>query len=63
MIEALKSDKEALARESADLLYRLLVVWVATGLTPDEVWQELARRQHQSAWQKKPAVRNFLSRR
>lgn len=48
VIEALKSDKEALARESADLLYHLLVVWVAAGLTPEEVWQELARRQHQS---------------
>ena len=48
VIEALKSDKEALSRESADLLYHLLVVWVAAGLTPEEVWQELARRQHQS---------------
>ena len=48
VIEALKSDKEALARESADLLYHLLVVWVAAGLSPDEVWRELARRQHQS---------------
>lgn len=48
VIEALKSDKEALVHESADLLYHLLVVWVAAGLTPDEVWKELARRQHQS---------------
>ncbi len=33
------------ARESADLLYHLLVLWAATGVKPAEVWAELARRE------------------
>jgi len=55
VIEALKSDAEALCRESADLLYHLMVVWVAAGLTPEQVWQELAARQHQSGLAEKAA--------
>lgn len=31
--------------ESADLLYHLMVVWAECGVTPDQVWAELARRQ------------------
>jgi phosphoribosyl-ATP pyrophosphohydrolase len=34
-----------IAAESADLLYHLLVLWADAGLTPDQVWAELARRQ------------------
>jgi phosphoribosyl-ATP pyrophosphohydrolase len=55
VIEALKNDKEALVRESADLLYHLMVVWVAAGLKPAEVWQELAARQHCSGLAEKAA--------
>lgn len=44
IIEALKGDKSALVKESADLLYHLLVVWQAGGISADEVWQELANR-------------------
>ena len=55
VIEALKSDPEALCHESADLLYHLMVVWVAAGLTPEQVWQELAARQHQSGLAEKAA--------
>ena len=55
VIEALKSDSNALCRESADLLYHLMVVWVAAGLTPEQVWQELAARQHQSGLVEKAA--------
>jgi phosphoribosyl-ATP pyrophosphohydrolase len=55
VIEALKNDKEALVRESADLLYHLMVVWVAAGLKPAEVWQELAARQHRSGLAEKAA--------
>ena len=35
----------ALVGESADLLYHLLVLWAATGLTPADVAAELARRE------------------
>ena len=45
MIEAMRSDKEALARESADILYHLLVVWQASGVQAEQVWQILADRQ------------------
>ena len=55
VIEALKLDTDALCRESADLLYHLMVVWVAAGLNPEQVWQELAARQHQSGLEEKAA--------
>lgn len=45
MIEVMRGDKQALAKESADILYHLLVVWQAAGITPDEVWQILKERQ------------------
>jgi phosphoribosyl-ATP pyrophosphohydrolase len=36
---------EAVVGESADLLYHLLVLWAATGVAPEQVWQELERRE------------------
>ena len=44
IIEVMKGDNEALAKESADLLYHLLVVWQAAGLDAEAVWQELGQR-------------------
>ncbi len=31
--------------ESADVLYHLIVLWVSAGVTPDQVWAELKRRE------------------
>jgi len=31
--------------ESADLIYRLLVLWADCGIEPDEVWKKLAARE------------------
>ncbi|MCW5748123.1 MAG: phosphoribosyl-ATP diphosphatase [Alphaproteobacteria bacterium] len=45
VIEAIKGDADKLVLESADLLYHLLAVWATLGVTPDEVWAELARRE------------------
>ena len=45
LIEVMRGDKQALAKESADILYHLLVVWQAAGITADEVWQILEERQ------------------
>ena len=45
LIEALHGDTEALAQESADLLYHLLVIWAAAGLQPSQIWTILAKRQ------------------
>ena len=44
LIEAVAGNKDALIAESADVLYHLLVMWVASGIEPSEVWSELDRR-------------------
>jgi phosphoribosyl-ATP pyrophosphohydrolase len=45
LIEAVAGNRDALVAESADVLYHLLVLWVAMGVTPDDVWAELKRRE------------------
>ena len=45
VIAAASGTPAEVARESADLLYHLLVLWAATGVKPAEVWSELARRE------------------
>jgi phosphoribosyl-ATP pyrophosphohydrolase len=45
VIEAVRGDRDAVIAESADVLYHLIVVWVSTGVAPDEVWAELMRRE------------------
>ena len=45
VIEGVKGDPVALIGESADLLYHLLVLWAALGVSPDNVAAELARRE------------------
>ena len=45
LIEALNQNKVNLISESADLLYHLLVVWAVADIDPQDVWQELDRRQ------------------
>ncbi len=44
-IAALSEGKDAVARESADLLYHLLVMWAAMGVRPEDVYAELAGRE------------------
>jgi phosphoribosyl-ATP pyrophosphohydrolase len=48
VIEGVKGDRAALVGESADLIYHLLVLWAAAGLTPADVAAELARREGMS---------------
>jgi phosphoribosyl-ATP pyrophosphohydrolase len=36
---------DAVIRESADLIYNLVVLWVASGVDPKEVWAEMTRRE------------------
>ncbi len=43
------------ARESADPLYHLLVLWSAAGVVPADVWAELARREGTSGLAEKAA--------
>ena len=45
LIEAVARNPAALVAESADVLYHLLVMWVAAGVEPNEVWTELRHRE------------------
>jgi len=45
VIDALRGDNDAVVRESADLLYNLVVLWVHAGVRPDDVWGEMKRRE------------------
>jgi phosphoribosyl-ATP pyrophosphohydrolase len=45
LIEAVADNHDALVAESADVLYHLIVLWVSAGITSDEVWTELVRRE------------------
>ena len=45
LIEVVRGDKTAVVGESADVLYHLIVMWVAAGVAPEEVWAELMRRE------------------
>jgi len=45
VIDALNGQPEAVVRESADLLYNLVVLWVHAGVRPEDVWAEMQRRE------------------
>jgi phosphoribosyl-ATP pyrophosphohydrolase len=45
IIDAIEGERDAVVRESADLVYNLVVLWVASGIRPNEVWKEMARRE------------------
>lgn len=53
IIAALAQDKTALASESADLLYHLLVLWAARGIVPEDVWRALRAREGTSGIEEK----------
>ena len=48
VLASVSGDKNHLAAESADVLYHLLVLWAAAGITPDEVYAALKKREGQS---------------
>ena len=43
-IAAVQEDQEGLPKEVADLLYHTLVLLAASGVTPNQVWEELRNR-------------------
>lgn len=55
LIEAVGGTPAALVSESADVLYHLVVMWVAAGIAPDQVWAELTRREGVSGLVEKAA--------
>lgn len=45
VIDAIGGQRNAVIRESADLLYNLVVLWVSIGIRPQDVWSEMERRE------------------
>jgi phosphoribosyl-ATP pyrophosphohydrolase len=45
VIEAMQQNRDAVVRESADLLYNLTVLWASVGVEPKNVWKEMHRRE------------------
>jgi phosphoribosyl-ATP pyrophosphohydrolase len=45
VIDAMHGNSDAVTRESADLLYNLVVLWAASGVHPKDVWLEMERRE------------------
>lgn len=45
VIDAMHGDNDAVVRESADLIYNLVVLWVSAGVHPQDVWDEMGRRE------------------
>ena len=44
-LDAVMGDRDAVVRESADLIYNLTVLWVDMGIAPEDVWNEMRRRE------------------
>ncbi len=55
VVEAVARRPEGVVAESADLLYHLLVLWADAGVTPDQVWAALERREGTSGVAEKAA--------
>lgn len=45
VIDAVNGNRDAVVRESADLLYNLSVLWAGAGVRPEDVWAEMDRRE------------------
>ena len=45
VIDAMQGHTDAVVKESADLLYNLIVLWVTAGVHPKDVWAEMDRRE------------------
>ena len=52
---ALAAENKHIVAESADLLFHLLVLWAEKGITPEEVWAELIRREGTPGLEEKAA--------
>ena len=57
VIAALGGDTQAVVRESADLVFHLMVLWADAGLAPADIHAELARREDVSGLDEKRARR------
>jgi phosphoribosyl-ATP pyrophosphohydrolase len=53
IIDFIKKNKKGIIHESADVIYHLLVLWVAANIRPKDVWAELSKRQIKSGFEEK----------
>ena len=44
-LECAAGNRDEVVRESADLLYHLVVLWYEAGVQPKEIWAEMDRRE------------------
>ncbi|WP_421699371.1 phosphoribosyl-ATP diphosphatase [Ancylobacter sp.] len=44
-LDGVIGDRAATVRESADLIYNLVVLWAELGIEPEDVWAEMRRRE------------------
>ena len=53
IIDFIKKNKQGTIKESADLIYHVLVVWVSLDIDPDQIWSELSSRKLKSGIEEK----------
>ena len=53
IIDFLKKNNQGVIKESADLIYHILVIWVFLGINPQDVWNELSSRKLKSGIEEK----------
>ena len=53
IIDFIQKNKQGAIKESADLIYHVLVVWVSFGINPSEIWKELSSRKLKSGIEEK----------
>ena len=53
IIDFIKKNRQGAIKESVDLIYHVLVVWVSLGINPDEIWNELSSRKLKSGIEEK----------
>ncbi len=58
VLAAVSEDQDAVLRESADLVFHLMVLWANRGITLGDVATELARREGVSGLEEKNGRRN-----
>ncbi len=59
-IAAAHNDKVEAVSESADLLFHMMVLWSDMGLKPDDIYDELCRREGLSGIEEKKARGEFV---
>jgi phosphoribosyl-ATP pyrophosphohydrolase len=54
VVDVMRGNRDAAVRESADLLYHLVVLWTDAGIRPQDVWAEMDRRERLLGIAEKP---------